>query len=83
MQSERNQLIEKLTMHKRDTQQQQLQPDGSDENTLDALTFEKDLLEDCFNFAFQYGLPMDKVFFFVEFFQDLINDTVKKGQPIF
>ena len=46
---------------------------------LDADVFERELLEDSFNFAFGHGLRMNDVRKFVQFFQCLLDDTVKKG----
>lgn len=61
-------------------QQPKIKTTGDNVDTpLDAGVFERDLLEDCFNFAFGHGLSVDSVTKFVQFFQCLLDDTVKKG----
>ena len=90
--SEKNQLISRLmgqvekkiplqrVEKKIPLQRENKKTSPDDVNTdLDAIVFERDLLEDSFNFAFDHGLGSKAVAEFVQFFQTLLKDTVKKG----
>jgi len=82
MVSEKNELVSQL-MSGRNVDialQPNTETTGDSVDTpLDAGVFERELLEDCFNFAFGHGLGMNTVKKFVQFFQSLLDDTVKKG----
>ena len=82
MVSEKNELVSQLMCGR--NVDIALQPNtktsgDSVDTPLDAGVFERELLEDCFNFAFGHGLIMNDVKNFVQFFQSLLDDTVKKG----